>query len=206
MELARSVYSLVNSSSAAQFLSTSILRALFVNLREQALLFLAGIWCTNLRTYLDSANLPLAALFHGAAFLKAQTADDDHPQDFQVILPSLLIAMQSGQRAVRSAAMDCVAIISQSCSSTSSVTIYALDSVYGNSSGWSVPFPRHIHVDSIIYSIIGGLQYLDWSDFGRYVSSLHDRREHFINDENYLGVFHQEMLCKGRSDSNKEAG
>lgn len=52
----------------------------------------------------------------------------------------------------------------------------------------------------------GGVQYLEWFDFGRFVSSLDGSREHFINDGDYLGVFAQETLCKSRSDNKKESG
>ena len=52
----------------------------------------------------------------------------------------------------------------------------------------------------------GGVQYLEWFDFGRFVSSLDSCREHFINDGDYLGVFAQETLCKSRSDNKKESG
>jgi U3 small nucleolar RNA-associated protein 10 len=138
VELARAIYAVANSCSTPQTLSTSLLKALFVNLREQALLFLAGVWTSSILSDMDSVNLPHAALFHGAAFLRAQVADVDHPHDFQGVLPSLLIALRSRQRTVRSAAMDCIAIISESSSSTTgSPTIYALDSVYGNSLSWS---------------------------------------------------------------------
>ena len=52
----------------------------------------------------------------------------------------------------------------------------------------------------------GELQYLEWADFGHFVSSLNGRREHFLNDGEYLGVFSQEMLCRSRSSSKKESG
>ena len=138
VDLARAIYALANSSSTTHTLSTSLLKALFLNLRGQTLLFLAGVWTSSILSDMDSVTLPHAALFHGAAFLRAQVADGDHPHDFQGIVPSLLIALRSRQHIVRSAAMDCVAIISESSSSAKgSPTIYALDSVYGNSSSAS---------------------------------------------------------------------
>lgn len=138
LELAHATYALANSCSATHLLSTSLLKALFINLREQALLFLAGVWTSIILSDVEAVNLPHAALFHGAAFLRAQVADTDHLHDFQVVLPSLLIALRSKQQIVRSAAMDCVAIVSQSSSlATASPTVYALDSVYGNNSSLS---------------------------------------------------------------------
>lgn len=139
MELAHAIYALANSGSITHLLSTSLLKALFVNLREQTLLFLSGVWTHDILSDMAvSVNLTHAALFHGAAFLRAHVADANHPHDFQVVLPSLLIALRSRERTVRSAAMDCVAIISQSSSSDpASPIIYALDSVYGNNSSLS---------------------------------------------------------------------
>jgi U3 small nucleolar RNA-associated protein 10 len=51
-----------------------------------------------------------------------------------------------------------------------------------------------------------GLQYLEWSDFGRFVNALDSRREHCINDGNYIRVFAQESLRKLRTDGKKDAG
>ncbi|KAF8578875.1 ARM repeat-containing protein [Ramaria rubella] len=187
VELARAIYVLGNSSSATHSLSTTLLKALFVNLREQALLFLAGVWTASLLTDPDSINLAHAALFHAAAFLRAQTTDADYPQDFQVMLPSLFIALRSKHRIVRLAAMDCVGVISQTSSSARAIsTVYGLDSVYGSNSN--------------------GLQYLEWLDFRRYVTSLAAHREHFINDGDYLDVFTRETICKSRSDMKRETG
>lgn len=138
VELAGAIYALANSCATSHSLSTSLLKALFVNLREQTLLFLAGVWTRSILFDIESVNLPRAALFHGAAFLRAQVADIDHPHDFQVVLPSILIALRSPHGAVRSAAMDCIAIISYSASSaTASPIVYALDLVYGNNSSLS---------------------------------------------------------------------
>jgi U3 small nucleolar RNA-associated protein 10 len=133
VELARAVYRLANSSSGAMSLSSSLIKALFVNLRVDALLFLAGVWTECVFADPDSAHLPRAALFHGAAFLHAQVTDAGQPQDFQVILPSLLVALQARQRSVRSAAMDCIGIIARSTSSAAPSSVYALDTVYGSS-------------------------------------------------------------------------
>jgi U3 small nucleolar RNA-associated protein 10 len=133
-ELAHRLYSLANSRSTASSLSTSLLKALFVNLREQTLLFLAGVWTSSILSEMESVDLAHAALFHGAAFLRAQVADEEHPHDFQVVVPSLFIALRSTHHAVRSAAIDCISIISQSATATGSPTVYALDSVYGTRS------------------------------------------------------------------------
>ncbi|KAF8525719.1 armadillo-type protein [Gautieria morchelliformis] len=185
-ELAHSIYALANSSSTAGSLSTSLLKALFVNLREQTLLFLAGVWTCGILSDTELVDLSHAALFHGAAFLRAQVGDEEHPHDFQVVLPPLFIALRSAHPAVRSAAMDCVSIISQSATATGSPAVYALDSVYGTRSS--------------------DVQYLEWLDFGHLVSTLNSRREHFLNDGEFLGVFAQELLCKSPSDNKKESG
>ncbi|KIJ26856.1 hypothetical protein M422DRAFT_272003 [Sphaerobolus stellatus SS14] len=94
-ELARSIYRLANISSAVPILSTMLTKPLFVNIREQALLFLASVCTHSLLDDIHSAVLPQPALFHAAAFLKAQISDSKQPQDFQTIIPSILIALRA---------------------------------------------------------------------------------------------------------------
>lgn len=133
--MARATYSLANTSSIVLSLSTNLTKALFITLREQALLFLAGVWSKSLLSNIGSTILPQAALFHAAAFLKAQITDACQPQDFQTVLPALLLALSAQDPAVRAAATDCIAIIAQSTLASTASSIYALYSIYGSNNG-----------------------------------------------------------------------
>lgn len=58
----------------------------------------------------------------------------------------------------------------------------------------------------LISLILADLQYLDWSDFCRYVQSLDRSREHLVNDPSYLRIFHQENLILRKGEGKKESG
>ena len=53
---------------------------------------------------------------------------------------------------------------------------------------------------------LGSLQYLDWADFVKYVRSLGDMKEHFLNDSSFVRVLHEQALRGKRGESKKEAG
>jgi len=200
-ELAHSIYTLANVSSEVPSLSTNLTKALFVNIREQALLFLASVWTRALLDDMDSLLVPQAALFHAAAFLKAQTAHNQHPQDFQTIIPALLVALRAGKKEVRTATTECIAIIVQSTPAASASSVYALDSIYNTSGGMSI-FTLMFNEQTLII-LADDLQYLEWADLGRFVASLHSYRQHFINDGDYLIIFFQEMMNTAKTDSKK---
>jgi U3 small nucleolar RNA-associated protein 10 len=143
VDLAKSIYSLANTSSAVPSFSTNLTKALFITIREQALLFLAGVWTDSLIADIGALVLPQAALFHATAFLKAQIADTAQPHDFQIILPALLLALRAQQPAVRATAFECVSIIAESTRAAVPTSVYALDSVYGKSNGMSYTWENH---------------------------------------------------------------
>jgi U3 small nucleolar RNA-associated protein 10 len=87
----RTIYHLANVSTTLPVLSSRLLQALFINFKEDALIFLVDVWSTSDAEVLK--ELRSVALLHAAAFLEAHILEDDGI-DFQTILPSLLVALQ----------------------------------------------------------------------------------------------------------------
>jgi U3 small nucleolar RNA-associated protein 10 len=106
-----------------------LLRALFANLKEEALAFLAGVWSTS-----DVQELRHAALTHAVAFLTAHSSVSRPSVDFQTILPTLLAAIPTLHYAGRETAMDCVAVL-LNLADAKPTSIYGFDQIYGKSSG-----------------------------------------------------------------------
>ena len=108
-------------------------------------MFLAGIWSAIEASAQDSheasdeRRTSVAALHHSRAFIYAHSpADEDDSsegkqRDFQVILPSVLIALQSTDRTVREAATRLLSAISAARRPTKNVQVYAFDSIYRRS-------------------------------------------------------------------------
>lgn len=143
VRLARLLYSELNAGYALSPLSRHLLLSLFVTIGDATLLFLAGVWTsaeTASRTGLahDTSN---AALHHARAFLTAHAPADEggaesKQRDFQVIVPSLLVALQSQDRAVRDAAsavLSTMAGIPRPVSGSTSPEVYAYDAAYRQS-------------------------------------------------------------------------
>ena len=98
-----------------------------------ALLFLAGIWTSpTTNAKYNTSVIKYVALRHALAFLRAQSAGS---VDFQTIIPALLVALQSVDRQVRSAAVECLDVLANVVEGTKPASIYALDRVYGAASG-----------------------------------------------------------------------
>jgi U3 small nucleolar RNA-associated protein 10 len=91
VHLMRTIYHLANVSTTLPILSSRLLQALFIYFKEDALIFLVGVWSTSDAEVLK--ELRSVALLHAAAFLEAHILEDDGI-DFQTILPSLLVALQ----------------------------------------------------------------------------------------------------------------
>lgn len=142
----RDMYKLINTLTGHP-LSSVLLKALFVNLREEALLLLVGVWTHCLLNKVpDSEHLVQTALSHTLAFLHAHVQDLDSPQDFQTIIPALLLALHTDSKSIRSCAMDCIVVIAQSTKSSSASTVYAVDTVYGDRSGG---YTLSYHLDEV---------------------------------------------------------
>jgi U3 small nucleolar RNA-associated protein 10 len=123
----RAVYKLANSSPFLPILTTNIIRALFLSLKDDSLVFLAGI-ITRFHGVERDKAMCVAALRHAASFLSAQP-----DIDFQTIIPSLIVAISGGDIDIRVAAMDCVAVVANHKENLNAV--YGFDTLYGEQSG-----------------------------------------------------------------------
>lgn len=126
----RTVYKSANSSAVVPLLTVGLLRELFINLKDDALGFLAGLWTTCL-TSAAGNSICVVALRHAAAFLEAHIAEADGV-DFQTILPSLIICLQSSESEIRAAALDCIAL-QRNLAAQRFSAVYAFDAIYGES-------------------------------------------------------------------------
>ncbi|KAI0354312.1 hypothetical protein OH77DRAFT_530067 [Trametes cingulata] len=190
VKLMRDVYRLSNSSAYLALLSTHLLRALFVNLGDDALAFLAGIWLTaspgpGSTLQLEQSHVQYAALRHAGAFLEAHVVTQ-RTIDFQTVLPAMLVMLQSPDASVRESANKCIAVIHKLSASKEAEAVYAFDAIYGTDSA--------------------KLQYLDWADFQRYVKAIGETRTNMEHDPDHLQAFHREHLSHSRTDSKKTTG
>ncbi|KAI0311668.1 hypothetical protein OF83DRAFT_1068421 [Amylostereum chailletii] len=187
VRLMRDVYKLTNSTASLPFLSIAFLRALFMNLADDALTFLAGIWVADAGLSSEDAVLPRyrrAALSHAVAFLKAHEFTD-HVIDFQTVVPALLVALQDGDTTIRKLAGECIQVLAKLSKAKSANGVYAFDAIYGKATS--------------------NLQYLDWVDYQKYVEQLAEGKDHFAKDPSYLGPYHQQILARKSSDPKKIA-
>ncbi len=129
IQLLRAVYRLSNSSASLHLLSTHLLRTLFMNLGDDALAFLAGVWLTA-----DEDHIQYAALRHAGAFLEAHVATK-RTVDFQTVLPAMLVMLQSADAGVRDGAVRCIAVVVKLSYSETAEAVYAFDEIYGSDSG-----------------------------------------------------------------------
>lgn len=116
------------------------MQKLFTNLGNDTLSFLAGVWAAPIETessarFDTNVGVQLSALRHAEAFMRAQNGEQDGRQDFQVIIPSLLIALHSEDRYVRDAALSVFGTMSEGSEGTQRASIYAFESLYGGTSG-----------------------------------------------------------------------
>ncbi|KAG6836982.1 hypothetical protein H0H93_016935 [Arthromyces matolae] len=181
VELIRKIYILANASSSTPVFTTGVLRSLFVSLQSDALAFLAGIWTMPSKTGGTIENLHTVALHHADAFLQAHLQENDGV-DFQTVLPSLLVALQSNNKDQRNIASSCLSTLND-LAQGKFTSVYAFDTIYGESEDQ--------------------LQYLDRDDSKAYLNALTQHRDHFIHDAQYIEVFHQEHLGKNKGDKKK---
>lgn len=128
MRLIRSIYQLANASTSIPVLSSSLLQILFVNLKGDALAFLAGIWSSgNADEYKDSKAI---SLLHAAAFLEAHLLEDDG-LDFQTILPALLVALQTSDAHICQGALECISRV-RILAERKLSSVYRFDAIYGH--------------------------------------------------------------------------
>ena len=198
MELTEGIYKLANSTTTCPSFSTSLTRALFLNLGQESLLFLARAWSVDDTSDIGCQNIRVAALCHARAFVLAHSDDPENVKDFQMILPSLVTCLQSKLPLVRGAAVECIGSISV-------INDLAKNSppIYGF--GF---FPGEC---GALLSVTGAngsqpetTQVLDWPDVVAYSRALKDRREFFVSDPSYAAEFHSDLL-KSQGGSNSIA-
>ena len=121
------------ASGLQSTLAASIFRQIFDTLQDETLAFLAGIW--------DGADPLLqphdprrkVALALGRGYLEARQ-DEAEPTDFQAILPSLLVAVQTVDASL---AFDVLKVLRKGLDRkfTAKSRVYGLDTIYGPGSG-----------------------------------------------------------------------
>lgn len=126
--LTTTIYRHANSDSLPPALARKLLQHLFAVLREETLTFLACVW-TDIHT---SEPLRVAALRHACAFAKSYALGTD----FQMVVPSILVAFTAKNQAIREAAVALLKIVNRSASNETK-NYYALDTFYGDQSGMS---------------------------------------------------------------------
>lgn len=182
--------------------SAHLTQALFATLSSDALSFLVGA-CLNSK----DTQLRYAALYHSIAFIEAHIALGCCI-DFQTVLPGILVVVGDGDTRVRSAAVELIEAIGRvvEMKVKKPSGVYAFDALYGENS--SENFTRFIDATRLMggTAIVASLQYLDWSDFAKYVRKLVEMKEHFLNDSTFVQIFHEQALKSARSDSKREAG
>ena len=134
--LMATIYALANVASTLPLLSAYLLRALFISLKDNALVFLAGVWSSTFKDASVEAQtqIQLAALAHASAFLIAYE-EAQEPIDFQTIVPSILGILESPSQSVRAAAVQCLSAIGRLSQAGKPKAVYAFDAIYGVQSG-----------------------------------------------------------------------
>jgi len=138
--LMTTVYTLANTASTLPLLSAYLLRALFISLRDDALVFLAGVWFSSASKDLNGETriqVQLAALAHASAFLIAHEAAQGSI-DFQTIVPLILAVFESPTQPVRAAAVQCLSVLGRLSQMGKPKAVYAFDTVYGPHSGEAI--------------------------------------------------------------------
>ena len=202
--LMATMYALTNAASVLPLMSAYLLRALFISLKDDALVFLAGVWlsASGDPSAETRTQVQLAALAHASAFFIAHEATQG-TIDFQTIVPSILTTLESPSQSVRGAAVQCLSVLGRLSQVGKPKTVYAFDTVYGIHSGESNQQPMAVPNSQ---ATPGQLQFLDWADFQRYTLALVDQGDHLVNDVDYLPAFHQQYLTKHKSESKKDSG
>jgi len=129
----REAYKVAHTSTFTSSLRRDILRKLFLNLRKDALAFLAGIWICSGQQTIENVQHCGAALYYAASALEANK-DTLDPVDFQTMLPSFIVALQSSDITTRKGALWCIrtlVLLSQK----RPTSIYGFDTIYGENSG-----------------------------------------------------------------------
>jgi U3 small nucleolar RNA-associated protein 10 len=195
MELMRTVYKLVTSTTSP--LSTNLFETLFVNLQDDSLAFLAGIW-----TNTTDNEIRRIALSHAVAFLEAHKSKKTSI-DFQTVLPSLLVALRSIDAEGKEIVLACISQLALLTEKRFSA-VYGIDTIYGSGSGGEIS--RRVDKSCTNYfRFTANLQFLDKDDYKKYLMALLEHKEYLVSDSNYIAEFHQHHLGRNKSDKKKES-
>ncbi|SNX84833.1 related to UTP10 - nucleolar protein, component of the small subunit processome [Melanopsichium pennsylvanicum] len=190
------LYSVVNIYPLPASLSKVLLQILLLKTADSSLPFLASIWTNTGASYTPAVRL--AALRHADAYLhaQAQAGAQQEPEDFQVVVPLLLVALSDAEAAIRLAAVSCLDRIRDICKRAigtpkgsrkrgKELDIFGFESFHGAKA--SDP-----------------MQYIDLVSLVFYLEQLLERKGAFRNDASVLSQLHSELLQIGRQDGRKE--
>lgn len=193
-----SLYSVINSSPLPSSLPKLLLQILLVKISDSSLPFFASVWTNTSTSY--SASVRLAAVRHADAYLhaQAQAAAQQEPKDFQVVVPSLLVALTDAEAAIRMAAVSCLERIHQICKRAGEsakalkkkgkeLDIFGYESFHGAAGS-------------------ADMQYIDLVSLVYYLDHLMKRKSAFRNDASILPKLQGELLQINRQDGRKEIG
>jgi hypothetical protein len=130
--LAIQAYTLAHDKSIPSSIVTKVLASLFKKaIREEALAFLASIFAVNS----SPATLRLIALRDTAVFLDACSEEEaTASNDFQLVLPSIIVALSAQEKEIRQAAIRIVEKIYALAKSAKEQRTYGFDAYYGTRS------------------------------------------------------------------------
>ncbi|KAJ8583913.1 hypothetical protein M405DRAFT_936925 [Rhizopogon salebrosus TDB-379] len=157
-----------SGSSTPSQLSTHLIQAIFLNLKDVSLEFLLGVLLARSPVL---ERVRTRALLHALAFLRGFTSGG--AVDFQTVLPSFIAVLMDARtdKQGRALIFECVSALA---STSERKHVYGLGTVYGAGS---------VH-----------LQYLDAKDLEAYLKALLDSRTLLVQDGTYIKVFHQQHL------------
>lgn len=187
--IAHALYRWANSASLAANVARHLLQAVFGQLGEAALIFLASVWTSDA----DSA-LRVAALRHATAFVSAYTSGGKDT-DFQLAIPATLVALQDSDKTVRTAASALLRAVA-SAPQSASADIYGLETVYGTRSG------KHNPRIGLTVDLV---QLLKPSDLTKYLQTLVASLDEMVVDAGRLALVQSSALDlqsrNGRKDT-----
>lgn len=191
--LATALYRHANSDALPPVLARTLLQRLFTILREEALTFFASVW-TDVEV---ATPLGVAALRHASAFVKSYALGTD----FQMVVPSILVAFTSTNEAVRESAVALLKVVNRSASNETK-NYYALDTFYGTRSGQS--FRASMSVALLMFP--DKVQLLKHGDLIRYLQALIPALDDISVDAARLAAVHATALSMNHGRGRKETG
>ncbi|KAG1826382.1 hypothetical protein EV424DRAFT_1345692 [Suillus variegatus] len=158
-----------SGSTTPSHLSTHLIQALFLNLRDMSLMFLLGVLLVQSPAL---EHVRTRALLHALVFLRGHNSDN--AVDFQTVLPSFIAMLMDARTDKQGHALifECISML---VSTLERKHVYGLDTIYGAES---------MH-----------LQYLDAKDLKGYLKALLECHTLLVQDGNYIKIFHQQHFA-----------